>query len=275
VRVLVTGSSGLVGRVAVAHLAHAGHQVRPFDLDDGVDLRSQDDVCRAVQGVEGVVHLAAVLGKHDENDEDFMQVNLVGTWRLLTNAVRAKVRRFVLMSSLDALGVMKGERVPDYLPLDDDHPCYPITSYALSKRLAEVLCEDLHRTAGLETVVLRPPGVWTEDTYARIRMRRADRPSYEWSPYWEYGAFIDVRDLATAIERALVVDYPGPRPFAISVDDINSSGSTARQWVARLHPGVPWHGTITGLPYATLVDNRRAKTALAWLPVHTWRPAQA
>lgn len=93
-----------------------------------------------------------------------MEVNLVGTWRLLTNAVRAKVGRFVFMSSLDVLGVMKGGRVPDYLPLDDDHPCYPITPYVISKRLAEVLCEDLHRTSGLETVVLRPPGVWTEDT---------------------------------------------------------------------------------------------------------------
>ena len=163
-RVLVTGSSGLVGRGAVAHLAHAGHEVRLFDLGDGVDLRCQDDVCRAVQGVEGVVHLAAVLGMHDESEEDLMEVNLVGTWRLLTNAVRAKVGRFVFMSSLDVLGVMKGGRVPDYLPLDDDHPCYPITPYVISKRLAEVLCEDLHRTSGLETVVLRPPGVWTEDT---------------------------------------------------------------------------------------------------------------
>lgn len=40
-------------------------------------------------------------------------------------------------------------------------------------------------------------------------------------------------------------------------------------------PGVPCRGTITGLPYATLVDSERAKTALAWLPVHPWRPAQA
>lgn len=63
-------------------------------------------------------------------------------------------------------------------------------------------------------MVLRPPGIWTEDTYHDIEALRADRPPYEWSPFWEYGAFLDARDLATAIEQSLLVDYPGARPLA-------------------------------------------------------------
>lgn len=147
-RILVTGSSGLVGRAAVEHLERSGHEVVSFDLDAGLDVCSADDVRGAVHGVDGVVHLAAVLGWHDESAEEFMQVNLVGTWRMLSEAIRASVRRFVFVSSIDVLGVFKGHRSPDYLPLDDDHPCYPNTPYALSKRLAEAMCADLHRTDG-------------------------------------------------------------------------------------------------------------------------------
>lgn len=276
-RVLVTGSSGFVGRVVVTHLARAGHEVVAFDLDIGLDLRSLGDVRQAVEGAEAIVHLAAVLGRCDEGDEDFIQVNLVGTWRLMTEAVRAGVGRFVFTSSVDALGVFKGQRRPDYLPLDDEHPCYPSTPYAVSKRLAELLCADMHRTQGLETVVLRPPGVWTEETYERIKARRAVDAAYEWSPYWEYGAFLDVRDLAAALERAVVVDDPGPRPFAVAADDINSSGLTSREWAARLHADVPWRGddSYSEQPYGALLGNRRAKEALAWTPLYSWRPRHA
>lgn len=125
-------------------------------------------------------------------------------------------------------------------------------------------------------VVLRPPGVWTEDTYNDIKELRAERPSYEWSPFWEYGAFIDVRDLATAIEQALLVEYPGAEPFALAADDINSSGPTSKEWVEKLHPGVTWKGddeVFASHPYTTLLDNRRAKAKLHWSPVHAWRPS--
>ncbi|MDZ8240137.1 MAG: NAD-dependent epimerase/dehydratase family protein [Nostoc sp. ChiQUE01a] len=55
-------------------------------------------------------------------------------------AAQAKVKRVVFFSSVDALGIFKGERKPDYLPLDDNHPCYPTTPYAVSKRLGEEMC---------------------------------------------------------------------------------------------------------------------------------------
>ncbi|CAA9229140.1 MAG: UDP-glucose 4-epimerase [uncultured Acidimicrobiales bacterium] len=271
-RILVTGSSGLVGRTTVERLERAGHEVVPFDVDMGADLRSQEDVRRAIRGVQQVVHLAAVLGWHGESEQDFMEVNLFGTWRLLMEAMCAGVARMVFVSSIDVLGVFKGHRVPDYLPLDDEHPCYPNTPYAVSKRLAEVLCDDAQRTHGFETVVLRPPGVFTETTYGEIKAMREARPSYEWSPFWEYGAFLDVRDLAAAIERALLVDYPGAKPFGLAADHSNSSGPTSRQWVQELHPDVEWRGDdrYETAPFTTLLDNRRTRTALQWAPAHAW-----
>lgn len=275
--VLVTGSSGFVGEAAVTALRDVGHEVIPFDLVDGQDLTSSIDVREAVEGAEGVVHLAAVLGWHGEAAEDFLQVNTVGTWRLLHEARRCGIQRFVFVSSIDVLGVFKGHRTPDYLPLDDDHRCYANTEYALSKHLAEVACTDAWTAHGVETVVLRPPGVWSEETYESIKANRRDDPTYEWSPFWEYGAFIDRRDLGSAIERALVVEYPGPEPFGLAADDINSSSGTALEWAAKLHPGVPVRhpDRFVNAPYRTLLDNTRAKDALQWSPRYSWRPTHA
>lgn len=139
------------------------------------------------------------------------------------------------------------------------------------------MCDYMHRTCGVETVVLRPPGVWAEDTYEQIKALRADRRSYEWSPFWEYGAFIDVRDLAVAVHQAILAEYPGPRPFGVASDDINSSGPSSTGWVKRLHPGVPWRGdgSFVSDRHRTLLDNCRAKTALHWSSSRSWRPLHA
>lgn len=272
-RVLVTGSSGTVGRHVVAHLTGFGHEVVPFDLDLGLDLRRGTDVEAAVRSADAVVHLAAVLGWHGEPESDFAEVNVAGTSRLLEMAATHGLRRVVFMSSIDVLGVFKGHRAPDYLPLDDDHPCYPNTPYALSKHQGEGMCADAWSASGLECVVLRPPGVWEPATYGWIAEQRRLRPSFEWDPFWEYGAFVDVRDLATAVGCALVAEYRGPAPMAVSADDLNSSGPTARELATRLHPDVPWRGDDSRFaadPYRTLLDNTRAKESLGWQPRHTW-----
>ena len=142
------------------------------------------------------MHLAAVLGWHGEPAEELLQVNTVGTWRLLHEAHRRGISRFVFVSSIDVLGVFKGHRTPDYLPSSTTTtPCYPNTPYALSKHLAEVACTGYWTAHSLETVVLRPPGVWSEKTYETIKAHRRVliRPM-SGVPSGEYGAFLDRRD---------------------------------------------------------------------------------
>ena len=267
----------MVGRHVTSHLHRRGHEIVPFDVELGHDVRRDADVAGAMGGVDGVVHLAAVMGWHGEAAPEVMDVNVLGTWRVLHHAVAGGVARVVFVSSIDVLGVFKGHRAPDFLPLDDEHPCYPNTPYALSKHVGEVMCADVHAAAGLETVVLRPPGVWDEATYAWIAEERRRRPSFEWDPFWEYGAFVDARDLAGAVERALIVDDPGPAPMAVSSDDLNSSGPTGRELAARIHPHVAWRGgtRFAADPHATLLDNSRAKERLGWTPQHTWRAFEA
>ena len=173
------------------------------------------------------------------------------------------------------LGVAGGERAPDYLPLDDDHPLRAQRPYGLSKRLAEELCEATTAATGIPTICLRPFAVWDDDDYRWIEARRAADPESEWSPFWEYGAFVDVRDVAEACLAALTCPDPGHARMLLCAPDI-SAGAPARELAARLLPGVPWRGSAEyeADPWRALVDCTAPSACSAGGPCDAGRSGQ-
>ena len=137
------------------------------------------------------------------------------------------------------LGCFLGQGLPQYYPIDDRHPTHPRGAYAESKLEGENLCEQLTRTADVPTVCLRPPGVFDDSTYAFITDARASNPEFEWSPFWEYGAFIDVRDLADAVFCALTADLTGHHRLLVCAPDISSAHDDSITLARRLTPDVP------------------------------------
>jgi uncharacterized protein YbjT (DUF2867 family) len=96
-RVLVTGSSGYVGRQVVQRLRAAGHEVVEFSRSTGGDVTDAESVRRGVQGMHAIVHLVAIL---DGSDAQFEEVNVGGTETLVAAAADAGVARFLHMSAL-------------------------------------------------------------------------------------------------------------------------------------------------------------------------------
>lgn len=256
-RVLVTGSCGLVGSRVCAELRSLGHGVIEVDRAIGRDI-----LAPLPRDFDVAVHAAALM----EDEADLHEVNVAGTANVLA---AARGKRVLFLSSVDVLGVFKGERAPDYLPLDGSHPCYATTEYGRSKVEAEALC----RSHDVPAVILRPPGVWDETTYARILAHRAWRASFEWDPFWEYGAFIDVRDLASACIAALTCPLDSHATLLVTSADITTSGRTSRELAAFVHPHVEWRGgpEYDTEPFRTLLDIEPAKRMLGWEPRHTWQ----
>ena len=200
-----------------------------------------------------------------------MEVNVLGTWHVLLAAEAADVKRVICFSSLQALGVAEGERLPDYFPVDDRHPRRAMRPYGLSKRLAEDLCEAFTRRTGIATLSLRPVTVWTPGVYERVERQRRASPASEWEPFWEYGAFVDVRDVAGAVERALDVTLSGHHRALLCAADIAASAPSL-QMAGRLAPTVPVRDSerYQTEPWRSLVDCATAATVLGWQPVHRW-----
>jgi nucleoside-diphosphate-sugar epimerase len=270
-RVLVTGHCGRVGTPLVEHLARCGHAVVGFDLAEGSDLLDLDALKSAARGTAAIVHVGAVANDSGGTPEQIMAVNALGTWHVLLAAEAAGVTRVIHFSSAQALGILEGERLPDYFPVDDDHPRRAMRPYGLSKRLSEDLCEGFTHRSGIATLSLRPVAVWDAGIYARVQERRRAAPESEWEPYWEYGAFVDVRDVATAVERALEIRLLGHHRALLCAPDISASAPSL-EMAARLAPGVPVRDVQRYAvdPWRALFDCSAADAVLGWRPRYGW-----
>ncbi len=250
-------------------LAAGGHPVVGFDLADGDDVLDAVAVRDAAAGCSAIVHLAALAHDTAGTPEDIMAVNVLGTWHVLLAAAASGALRVIHFSSVQALGIAEGERLPDYFPVDDDHPRRASRPYGLSKRLAEDLCEAFTATTGIPTVSLRPMAVWEADAYERIAERRRAQPRSEWEPFWEYGAFVDVRDVARAVEQALAVPLAGHHRALLCAQDISGSAPSL-ELVRRLASAVPVRDAARyeREPRRALFDCSSAHTVLGWRPAY-------
>jgi len=141
--VLVTGASGFVGSRLVAGLTNTHRVValtrspveRAAVAVNGTFTSPADLARLDAHPIDTVVHLAATTGGSSE--EDALDINVSGTRRLLRYCVDRGITRFVLASSIAAVGCLSKDFLPRTLPIPDDHPCDAVDAYGLSKALME------------------------------------------------------------------------------------------------------------------------------------------
>ena len=138
------------------------------------DLADPDQVTAASRGHDAIVHLAAVPGPRRATPEQLIFINVVGTVHVLEAAVQSGVGKVVFASSGAATGFafQRGEVMPKYLPIDEEHPSEPQDEYGLSKLLAEFACKSYTKAHGIRSVCLRINNNWYS-TAMRPRWRCA------------------------------------------------------------------------------------------------------
>jgi UDP-glucose 4-epimerase len=226
-RVLLTGSSGGVGRVTRPVLEAAGWSVSPFDLAEGVDLLDFGAVREAMEGADVVVHAAAIAHDTAGSPADIVATNVLGTWHVLLAAEQLGVRRVVYFSSAQVYGFAEGEGEPAYLPIDDRHPLRASRPYGMSKRLAEEMCSAWTQRTGIPTIVLRPVMILDDEGLASLSKDSA-----------EFEAFVHVDDVASAVRLSLAVaarghhrvTLCGPGPFDTSRAAALLGWTASRDW---------------------------------------------
>ncbi|MCC7352295.1 MAG: NAD(P)-dependent oxidoreductase [Anaerolineae bacterium] len=276
-KVAVTGGSGRLGRHVLAELAQYGHESIDCDLmpPEGpyrffrTDILQPGDLTWAFSGVDVVLHLAAIPNPFRDPPERVFGINVAGTYNVLEAALRTGVRRVVIASSDSALGFTfrSSDRVPDYLPFDEDHPKYPEDPYCLSKAFAEDLALAFTRRSGLQTICLRPCWIWFPDRDEGYRAAVND-PSGHWKGLWVY---VDVRDAARSFRLAA----EAPRLPAHAVCYVAAADLAAREetlaLIDRFYPGVPRVDRTRLEGHRSVIDGSRAEQLLGYRPQHSWR----
>ena len=195
-QVLLTGSHGAVGTAVMPMLESAGWTVQPFDLVTGQNLLDEKLVLRTAAGCDAIVHAGAIAHDTSGAPAQIMATNVLGTWHVLLAAEAHHLTRVIAFSSAQVFGFAEGEGVPDYLPVDDDHPLRAAQPYGLSKRLAEEMCAAWTGRPGIPTIVFRPVMIVNDETLASLSES-------------ERTVFVHVEDVAHATLAALTAEIEG------------------------------------------------------------------
>lgn len=226
-RVLVTGGTGAVGRAVVERLVNHGWDVRVIGRRAGFDLPGADyRVCdvadyaelrEQMTGCQTVVHLAAVPNPRTVPGHELFQTNTAGTYNVYEAAAAKGIQKLVQASSINAFGCFWGNRdiAPQYLPVDEAHPTFTTDPYSFSKTVVEAIGDYYWRRAGISSVALRLPGVWSRDRLAgdefktRQTQMRAALDKFAALPTAERRAKLDeVRRRTLEFRAAGNMEYP-------------------------------------------------------------------
>lgn len=276
-RIAVTGSSGTLGSAVVDHLREAGHDVVGLDAVGRrgsdfvqIDLTDYGQVADALSGVEerfdgldAVVHLGATPAPGIRPDTALIQDNLAMTINVVQAARRARVPRVVHASSETLLGLPLTE-APPYAPIDEVAETRPNFMYAIGKHLEEELARKIMRVDPALTITgLRFSNVMAVDDYVEFDSWQHDASVRRWN-LWGY---IDRRDGAHAVERALLTERSTYETYIIAAADTVMRRNSA-ELLAEQFPGVQLARPVTGRE--TLLSIEKARAELGYAPQHSW-----
>ena len=294
--ILVTGASGFVGTALCRELLARGHTVRAavrrFVPPRAAtaqshrilvpDIAAEFDRRALLDGIETVVHLAAIAHRSNLEETELRRVNCDAAIRL-AEAAAGSVRRFVFLSSVKVHGEDSGNGA-----YAEDDALDPQDSYGRSKLEAERALAETAARYGIELVIVRPPLVYgpgVKANFLRLLSWVDSGLPLPFASVRNRRSLIYLGNLVDAIAR--LAEHPAARgPFlvgddeSVSTPELLSRIARALRRPARLLPVPPAllriAGTIAGrrdeirrLTGNLAIDSLRARRLLDWRPPYT------
>jgi NAD dependent epimerase/dehydratase len=173
-KVLITGADGFIGSHLVESALDAGYDVRAFvyynsfnnwgwldtfpkDVLNNIDvfagdIRDPNGVRKAMQGIDTVFHLAALIAIpfSYHSPDSYVDTNIKGTLNVLSAARDLGTQRVLVTSTSEVYGTAQ------YVPIDEKHPFQGQSPYSATKIGADRIAESFYRSFGLPVTIVRP-----------------------------------------------------------------------------------------------------------------------
>ena len=279
-RVVVTGGSGKAGRACIKDLIEHGYEVAnvdfappaeslcPFTLVDltdfGQTIEAVSAIDERIRGVDAVVHLAAIPAPGLYPNAITFKNNMLSTYNMFEAARRLGVKNVVWASSETVLG-LPFDKVPPYAPVNEEYPGRPESAYSLSKLLGEEMAKQFCRWNPAQKIIgLRFSNIMEPSQYAAFAGFQDDAKLRKWN-LWSY---VDARDVAQAIRKALEAPITGAEVFIIASADTVMRRPNA-ELMAEVFPAVPLKDGVGS--NETLLSIAKAQRVLGYQPQYSWR----
>jgi len=152
-KILVTGSSGFIGKKIVKRLDKLG-VITDSNNSERIDLQNKEQVMK-LDSADMVIHLGGKTPQNELKWSEYFDNNVIGTLNVLEYCIQKKVKKMIYVSSY-----VYGN--PKYCPIDENHPINPHNAYTESKYLGERLCEFYCNRSDLNLIILRPFNIFGE-----------------------------------------------------------------------------------------------------------------
>lgn len=212
-KVMVTGSEGFIGSHLVERLLKEGAEVKAFvlynfsnnwgwldtfpkdklkkiELFSG-DIRDYNSVYNAMDGIDIVFHLAALIGIPFSylSQDVYVDTNIKGAVNILQAGRRLKTKKIIHTSTSEVYGTAQ------YVPINEEHPINPQSPYAATKASADYLALSFHKSFNLPVTVLRPFNTFGPRQSARAVIPTIITQVLAGKPAIKLGSLNTVRDL--------------------------------------------------------------------------------
>lgn len=296
-RALVTGGLGGAASWIVRSLADRDWDVRCVDFERpgpeagpaNVDFRAADltEQGQAWELVaefdpDHVVHFAAYPNPLGHAGAHVYENNTMATYNVLTAAgsVGAEV---VWASSETVYGTVFADPsfLPDYFPIDVEHPLRPEDPYGTSKVTGEEIAKMVARRYDVSTTSVRPSWINYPGAYQTSVIRgNFDPETASLGDYFgitshyaagNFFSYVDIRDVVSLVEAAMAAELSGHHAFmAVAAD--NFLDVDTLDAVEAVYDDLPERCGISGDESAISYDH--AESVLGWEPAHSWREAE-
>jgi len=266
-KIAVTGGNGRFGRVVVRLLKNGGHDVLNIDQAASerhnsdvpffaANMRDLDALTNALQGHDGVVHLAAIPSPQSAPAPEVYANNTIGSYHVLFACAQLGIKKVCLASSINSIGGAYSRAARyDYFPVDEAHPTYNEDAYSLSKWVLEAQADSFaRRYEDMTLSTLRFHGLVPTRYDGTPRMESPTMVNHLW-------AYTHIDDAAKACELCLQATWRGHERFFI-VGPRTVVTVPSLELAARFYPQTKLNGDLSG--DRSFYDCSKAKRLLGW-----------